>query len=251
MGRHAQHNAIDSIFALQHNRNRNRAGSRAPDVVDQFDRSMGRRNRRRPRFLECNHLAAPSNRVLNASLDLLGRQEHIQVAAFDPGTAGDRRHLVAMAAQSKRLDIGGRDSGGDSKRGAEPAAVQRSRHAQHPFARETRRPQHLDRHFIQRVGHNDHDGIRGGRADGFGRLANNASIHVDQIGAAHARPPRAPCGHDDHLRPGNQFQGLAADAARACASDAGCVVEIQRRSRRKPRNNVNQRDLVRDIPHRR
>ncbi len=117
-------------------------------------------------------------------------------------------------------------------------------HAQHPFAREPGGAQRLQRHFVKRIGHHDHDGKRGRRPDRLRRPLNDTRVRLDQVGARHARRPRASGGDHHHIRSRDEAEVFAADAKDTSPRDPGGMVQTQRRGRREPRHDADQCDLA-------
>src|SRR5262249_59611888 len=108
-------------------------------------------------------------------------------------------HRAAMAAEHEGADILDRDAELFGEEIAEAGAVEHSGHADNASRGQPASLAHHPNHDVERVGDRDHKGLRAMFFDGGADRADDFSVGLDQIVAAHPRLARDTGSDDDDI----------------------------------------------------
>ena len=202
--RHADVHALHAVLAVEVGG----AGQHAALVLEvalgHLDRGGGRRIEGGAGLQEVDDLAAAAARALDDGVELLLRDPaHLdevgQRDAGNRGVAGDRHHVVAVAAEHQRRHVLDRDLQLLGQEGAEAAGVEDAGHADDLVLRQSAGLLQRPHHGIERVGDDDDEGVGRVLLDAGARLVHHLEVDAEQVVAAHAGLPRHAGRDDDHV----------------------------------------------------
>src|SRR5919106_1586749 len=164
-----------------------------------------RRVVRRAGLEQCHDLGTTVAGAGDQLLDLVLGEQFGQRLAVSRAAARHRHHRVAVRAQRQGAHAADWEAELLGDVVGEPRGVEHARLPQHPVLREPGSDLRQRRHLVQRVGHDDDDGI--GRVAGhpLGHRADDLGIGFDQVHPAHARLAGQACGDDDDLGAGDHL----------------------------------------------
>src|ERR1700719_3416271 len=242
--RHADEQPVDSVLAFG-------VGSARKDFffvfqnrLDHLYNCCGRRVIRRAGLEQIDNFGAASSGALDDLLEFFLRQQLREGNSSDRGIAGERHHIVTMAAQNKRVHVFDRYAKLHRHECAHPRGIQDASHADNAVARKSANLEGSLCHGVQRVCDDDENGAGGELDDRIHDAFHNVIVGFQKIVAAHPGFAREARSDDDNVA----VRGFAvvtagggnSDGARIGAENRGGFGHIEGFAGRRAVENVRQ-----------
>ena len=166
------------------------------------------------------------------------------------GEAHQGHHLVAVAAQDRRVDVLRIEAGLHGDERLHAAAVQHARLADHPLAREAAELVRQVGHRVERVGHHDDDAVGRVLDDLFDHAGHDAGVDAHQVFTRHARLAGNAGGDDDDIGVGGVGHIGGTDGVDCVARDGAGLDQVEHLALGQSVHHIHQDDLTAARDHR-